>query len=195
MPRPSIAAERREEILQAFEVCALRKGLEATTLADVADEAGLPRSLVRHFMGNRAEMVSGLIERMMERAIAAVEQAIAAAGSKCNEDILQLLLNKLFVDTTTNRLMIQLWQKSWQDKQLQEELGDVYRSCIEQIHDRLFPDTTDRTHDLSYAFTALALGHAILNQFDVHPGDANNLVQAGRAITEISSTRQSESPS
>ena len=86
MPRPSIAAERREEILQAFETCALRKGLEATTLADVAEEAGLPRPLVRHFMGNRAEMVSGLIERMMQRASQAIEQALDASGTTREAD-------------------------------------------------------------------------------------------------------------
>ena len=113
MPRPSIAAERQEEILQAFETCALRNGLEATTLEDVAEEAGLQRSLVRHFMGNRADMVSGLIERMMLRASDAIEQALTATGDRREEDLLRIVLNTAFFDPITNRLMIQLWQQSW----------------------------------------------------------------------------------
>ena len=185
MPRPTIAAERREEILQAFEACALRKGLEATTLADVAEEAGLPRPLVRHFMGNRKEMETGLIERMMTRATAAIEQAMPATGEVRDEETLQVVLNKLFVDPVTNRLMIQLWQKSWQDEKLHTELADVYRSCVAQIHDRLFPDADRSSYDRAYALTAMALGRAVFNQFDLHPSDDRALLQAGRAIAEI----------
>ena len=57
MARPERGEERREQILNAFEVCVGKKGLEGTTLSDVAREAGLPRPLLRHFMGNREEMV------------------------------------------------------------------------------------------------------------------------------------------
>jgi AcrR family transcriptional regulator len=188
MPRPSIAAERREEILQAFETCALRKGLDATTLADVAEEAGLPRPLVRHFMGNRADMVTGLIERMMSRATQAIEHAIAAADEKRDEEVLQVVLNHTFIDPIANRLMIQLWQQSWQDKKLHTQLEDVYRRCVEQIHDRVFPDATQSTYDLAYALTSLALGNAVFNQFNIHPAKDGALLQAGRAIAQLSSS-------
>ncbi len=188
MPRPSIAAERREEILQAFETCALRKGLEATTLADVAEEAGLPRPLVRHFMGNRADMVSGLIERMMLRASDAIEQAITAAGDQREEDLLHVVLNTAFVDPITNRLMIQLWQQSWTDEGLRTQLEGVYRRCVEQIRDRLYPDATRSTFDSAYALTAMALGNAVFNQFNVRPSNEATLVQAGRVLAELPTT-------
>ena len=188
MPRPSIAAERRVEILQAFEACALRKGLEATTLADVAEEAGLPRPLVRHFMGNRADMVSGLIERMMLRASDAIEQALTSAGDQREEDLLQVVLNKAFVDPITNRLMIQLWQQSWTDEELRAQLEGVYRRCIEQIHDRLYQKAAQSTFDCAYALAAMALGNAVFNQFNVRPSSDAALVQAGRVVAELPTT-------
>ncbi|MEM9621694.1 MAG: helix-turn-helix domain-containing protein, partial [Pseudomonadota bacterium] len=169
MPRPSVATERRAEILEAFEACALRKGLQATTLADVAEEAGLPRPLVRHFMGNRDDMVAGLIERMMERAIDDIEQALAAAEPASANSQLQIILSRTFMDPVTNRLMVQLWQQSWQDKKLHARLEDVYRRCVEQIHDRLFPEPTPTSYDLAYAVSALALGNAVFDQFNVRP--------------------------
>lgn len=185
MPRPSIATKRREEILQAFEACALRKGLAATTLADVAEEAGLPRPLVRHFMGNRADMVTGLIERMMQRTSGAIEKALAAAGEQRDEETLQIVLSRAFVDPISNRLMIQLWQQSWQDKKLQTQLEDVYRRCVEQIHDRLYPNPTEATYELAYALAAMALGNAVFNQFNVGPGSDSAFTQIGKALTEL----------
>ncbi|MFK7915339.1 MAG: TetR/AcrR family transcriptional regulator [Pseudomonadales bacterium] len=185
MPRPSMAVERREQILQAFEACALRKGLEATTLADVAEQAGLPRPLVRHFMGNRDALVTGLIERMMQRASIAIEQALDAAGESRDEEALRIVLSKAFVDPISNRLMIQLWQQSWRDKKLQTQLEDVYRQCVEQIHDRLFPSPSETTYELAYALAAMALGNAVFNQFNVHPGSESGFVQVGKALTEL----------
>lgn len=192
MGRPSIAAERREEILEAFETCALQKGLQATTLADVAEQAGLPRPLVRHFMGNRSDMVTGLIERMMNRAVAGIEQALLTTGKTRAEETLQIVLNQSFLDPITNRLMIQLWQQSWQDEHLHTQLEAVYRRCVEQIHDRLFPEATATSYDAAYALTAMALGTAVFNQFNVHPSKQDVLLQAGQAVMGMgdSSTRR-----
>lgn len=65
MPRPSKKAERTEEILQAFERCVARYGLEGSSLERIAAEAGLQRSLVRHFVGNRDDLVLMLTDRVI----------------------------------------------------------------------------------------------------------------------------------
>jgi len=184
MPRPSIANERREDILEAFEACALEKGLGATTLADVAEKAGLPRPLVRHFMGNRADMVTGLIERMTQRAITGIEKALSAPDGADEYDSLRIVLTQSFMDPVTNRLMIQLWQHSWHDKHLHEQLRDVYERSVEQIHDRVFPAPTKNSRELAHAITSLALGNAVLGQFGVHPDNDESLMIAGNAITQ-----------
>ena len=62
--RKSIAAERRAQILDAFHVCAVRKGLENASLREVAEEAGLPVSNLHHYFRNRDEMVSELVKRI-----------------------------------------------------------------------------------------------------------------------------------
>lgn len=63
--RKSIAEERRAQILDAFHVCAVRKGLEKASLREVAEEAGLPVSNLHHFFKNRDEMVSELNKRIV----------------------------------------------------------------------------------------------------------------------------------
>jgi AcrR family transcriptional regulator len=65
MGRKSLADERREEILAAFERCIGRYGLDVS-LEQIADEAGLQRPLIRHYIGNRDELVDQLIERIAD---------------------------------------------------------------------------------------------------------------------------------
>ena len=63
MPRPSLAAKRKEEILDAFEICILRDSLEATSLENLAKQAKMKRSILRHYIGNRDDIIVALSER------------------------------------------------------------------------------------------------------------------------------------
>ena len=58
MARPSLHAERKKTIMAAFTRCISKQGLEAASLDEIAKEAGMQRSLVRHFAGNREDLVS-----------------------------------------------------------------------------------------------------------------------------------------
>lgn len=65
MGRKSLAKERRENLLDAFERCIVKFGLEGTSLEQVAEEAGMTRSIIRHYIGNRDDLVNALIERIV----------------------------------------------------------------------------------------------------------------------------------
>ena len=63
MPRPSMAAQRREEILDALERCILEESLESTSLERLAEKANMKRSILRHYIGNRDDIIIALSER------------------------------------------------------------------------------------------------------------------------------------
>ena len=65
MGRKSRAELRREEILAAFERCIGQYGIDVP-LERIADEAGVQRSLIRHYLGNRDEVVDQVIARIAE---------------------------------------------------------------------------------------------------------------------------------
>ena len=67
MPRPSLQDTRAEEILDAFMRCTARYGLDGATLERISAEAGVGRPLLRHYLGNRDEMVLRLIEYVARR--------------------------------------------------------------------------------------------------------------------------------
>jgi AcrR family transcriptional regulator len=64
MGRKSRAEERRAEILAAFKRCIGRYGIDVP-LEQIADEAGVQRSLIRHYLGNRDELVDQMIAQIV----------------------------------------------------------------------------------------------------------------------------------
>lgn len=66
MPRPSLKDTRTGEILDAFMRCVARYGLDGSTLARISEEAGVGRPLLRHYLGNREEMVHRLLDHVLQ---------------------------------------------------------------------------------------------------------------------------------
>jgi len=64
MGRKSLADERKRQILDAFERCVIKYGLESASLDDVAQEAGVSRSIIRHYIGNRDQLFDELVDRI-----------------------------------------------------------------------------------------------------------------------------------
>lgn len=75
--RPSVVAERRRQILDAVEECIVTHGLAGTTLDRIADEAGLTRSNLAHFVGNRDEIIEAAVERSVTRFIELMQAEVA----------------------------------------------------------------------------------------------------------------------
>lgn len=77
MPRPSMAAQRKEEILDAFELCILQESLEATSLEKLAEQANMKRSILRHYIGNKDDIIVALSERYLNYYEQQWEQTLA----------------------------------------------------------------------------------------------------------------------
>lgn len=81
------AEENRRHILDAAERCFARLGIDATTVVDIAEEAGLSRALVYRHFSSRDEMVVASVERagrrLLERSAAAYERAETLADLIC----------------------------------------------------------------------------------------------------------------
>ncbi len=73
MARPSLKEQRSKEILDAFERCVARYGVEGATLEKIAEEAGLQRSLLRHNVGNREDLLDALVNKYLSESTKALE--------------------------------------------------------------------------------------------------------------------------
>jgi AcrR family transcriptional regulator len=155
---------RRDQILTAFEACVVRKGLAQTTLADVAEEAGQPRPLVRHFIGNRDAMVTCLIERLLERGEAQMDRALSVSRQVSPDAMVELLFDEIFADSTSNMIIMELWHLSLRDEALRSRLGALYQKVVFEIGALIAKDAAaeqqDQAFDGAYSAVSLALGSA-----------------------------------
>lgn len=159
--RPKVDVERREQILAAFEACVIEYGLAKTTLQKVADKAGLPRSLVRYFVGNRAEMVQLLLDRMNEKADRAIAEQFPKDPTLA--ELLDLIFDGAFTDNTSNLIIDQLWELSRREPTVKLQLKQLYSSLKQRITAQMrkegLPDPGRHT-DIAQCLIALGYGEA-----------------------------------
>ena len=65
MARKSVKIQRSKEILDAFERCISKWGLDGASLERIATESGIKRPALRHFIGNRDELLVALVKSMV----------------------------------------------------------------------------------------------------------------------------------
>ena len=108
MPRPSLKDQRSEEILDAYLTCVARFGLEGATQERIAAEAGVKRPLLRHYLGNRDQMIAALNEHVIETFNGlSGSLAGALADVRTPEDMVELLFAE---DAGNDPRLLLAWQ-------------------------------------------------------------------------------------
>ncbi len=125
MGRPSLADVRRPQLLDAYAECLVRYGVDDTTLERVAEQAGVTRGLVRHYLGNREDVLRALGERVRDRYLAWLEETVARSAS---EDRLEAMLDRLLVEQPVELYAVidALFAEAPKDPQIADVLRDIY---------------------------------------------------------------------
>jgi AcrR family transcriptional regulator len=107
VPRPSLAATRRAQILDALERCLARHGLEGTSLDAVAAEAGVARPVIRHYFGNRDALLAAAVERVLAAYRADLDAALRAlpAGRRLDAFLDHLFHGRFLGNPERERLL------------------------------------------------------------------------------------------
>jgi len=192
MARPRIGDERRGEILTAFEACVVRKGLADTTLTHVAVEAGQPRSLVRYFIGNRADMVTALIDRLLERGEAQLRRVEVQGRATTADELSRVLFHEAFADSTTNIVMMELWHLSLRDAELKTRLAAIYQRLITEVATRIADRFSGDGFDRAYAAVSLAFGAAFFAHLGLTPPNPELIRNAGASLLSAKSEPSQE---
>jgi AcrR family transcriptional regulator len=192
--RPRVGDERREQILTAFEACVVRKGLEATTLADVAEEAGQPRPLVRYFIGNRDEMITALIDRLLLRGEARMASALGD-GAVTASEVATLLSERVFSDQVSNIVIMELWQQAIRDETLKVRLAAIYRRLVGEVSSRLAGadpgPPSSGAFDAAFAAVSLAFGAAFFTHLGLAANDPRGVSDRIESILGLNEARPS----
>lgn len=165
MPRPSLKDQRSQEILDAYLTCVARFGLDGATQERIAQMAGVKRPLLRHYLGNKDEMVTALADYVVAgfaESLVGLRQALP--GSATPSD----LVDELFADDsgTDPRLMLayQALVVAVPDRpELRQDLIDGLTDFFDVVEDILrratpnAPDTSIRavTQGISAIFVSM----------------------------------------
>jgi AcrR family transcriptional regulator len=125
MPRPSLADVRRPQLLDAYARCLVRYGLEGSTLDRIAEEAGVTRALVRHYLGNREDVDRALVAHVRDRY---VEWFAGLGTGKRPRERLTVVLDSLFDEGADQPTQVvdALLGASAEDPLLQASLREMY---------------------------------------------------------------------
>lgn len=179
--------QRREQILEAFEKCVIRKGVAKTTLSDVAEESDLPRSLVRYFVGNRADMVDLLINRMIERAEDGLAHLCPKSRPQTTQDFVDFLFENTFANDVSNNVVGELWYMSERDESIRKRLAAMYGRVIHLMVAQMEADgigsSAGQRRDAANIILSLVYGQASFRELGM-PGMAGKAARA-HALTII----------
>jgi len=164
----------------------LRNGIEKTTLEDIAQEAGQPRSLVRYFAGNRDELTSLLIDRLVTRTAARLV-AMHARGEGSATAYLEALFGEFYEDEFSNSVIVELWHMSRRSPELRTRLFRLYDDVLRMVASELSGSQPgldpDAAFDATYATYALGLGVAVLSGIGLTARDPARMLRAARQLT------------
>lgn len=169
MGRPSVAEARRDQILDAFRRCLVRDGLERTSLDAVAKEAGIARSALRHFVGNRDALLREAVVHFADAYRRDFEARVIALPA---EDRVGGMLGFLFGSGFTldheseDHAIEALFAVARHDADAREALRALYEEFVGIVGSELrraFPKTSRaRVRETAYAIVCLAEANATM---------------------------------
>lgn len=152
-----MAAKRRGQIVDAFLSLVVKQGLEQVNLADVAAASGVQQAAIRHFVGNRDDLIVAAIDELNRRYLAGC-YAVAAESP----DIETLV--RMFFDPSVSHdpdaiAFFHLVPESFHREVTLAAVKEAYEIFLRVIADglrRSYPDAGEaRIRDTAYAIGCL----------------------------------------
>jgi hypothetical protein len=125
-------------------------------------------------------MVSALIDRLLERGEAQFRQ-LPKGGSA--DQALDIVLDRIFADDTTNIVIMELWHLSLRDAALRDRLGAIYSRVIFEVAALVGSDP-----DVAFASVSLAFGAAFFRHLGLAPQRAGSIRAASHRLLTAEQT-------
>ena len=174
MARPDLSRERSEQILDAFSRCVARRGLDATSLEDAAGEAGVKRAIIRHYVGNRDDVIAAFLDRLGARLRRENDEMRAWFAADQDMGGMPGYLLWDGDDSEDDPPVLEsLFDAARRDPALAERLTGWLDDFVDAVADVLrasFPEAGEnRIRDVAYGLVALYNNHRSMTPLDAPP--------------------------
>jgi AcrR family transcriptional regulator len=184
-----LGPERREQILAAVERCIVEYGVAETTLARVADDAGVPRSLIHHYLGTREEMLRAAASRTITNVVRTVRKGIEESDGDGRSDLercFDVMFGPRLQDRGIAVVIDELNGAAVRDEYVRGLVAGMYGAFVSEFERALgdsFPDApVDRCRTVAHAIVALA---DATGRFDTYAFDPENFRRAREAALRL----------
>ncbi|MDP6979989.1 MAG: TetR family transcriptional regulator [Myxococcota bacterium] len=200
MGRKSLAPVRTEEILEALDRCVLRDGLAATTLASVAAEAAVPRTLISHYFGGREGLLLAFFGRILARRLPEFEAWVARKRGRSRLRAgLCYLFEGPFLDDhhglATSGEMLGLAARNPDCARVLREMYDGFAAAVERELETHAPQASPaRRKEAAYAIVCLAEQNQAQRWLGASPTQGRRALRAAETLVASLGTRDPEEP-
>lgn len=159
--RPSIADDRRPQIVEAFLECIRRYGLTGATVERIAQKLGISRTLVFHYFGDTESLMQTAAKQIFDQTLARLATCVRALPTpQRGRAILDFFFAGPHFDELRDVIvMAEITSLAGRDKRVHTMLGDMWERSIEIIVNELqaaFPKTDpSRCRAIGYALVCL----------------------------------------
>ncbi len=166
MGRKSLANERTTQILDAFERCIVKYGLEGATLQRIAKEAGVKLSMIHHYIGNRNKIVEMMVKRFIKTYRRGFQAFLSALPV---ENRLLLLVDWYFSAEASNYrpqdsvIVTELMALAEREAYVKALLLDMF-----QLFEQVFDQEIQRSYPKASAEECRAAAHVLLSLWFGH---------------------------
>ena len=165
MGRKSLATERVDQILNAFEQCIMTHGLEGATLQRTADLAQVNLGMIHHYIGRKDDLLKAMASRLITR----TQQEMAQFTQSTHKNQRLPLLLTFFFDSDedeNDKIVEALYLTGYENETIRatlEEINRLYRSLWADAIGRRHPThSTERCQEIALTVLGLVYGRELL---------------------------------
>jgi AcrR family transcriptional regulator len=186
--RPSLAVDRRRQVLSAFIDLISERGLERVTLDDVAAAAGVQRSVIRHYVGNRTDLVRDAVEMLADRYGSLVQARLGPTPS-----VTELVDHLFSADWVTgmaaeDRALDVLLQEAVRDDVTRDRIRVMYQAYVDGIAAAIRAENPSvkatAAKQVAYQVVCLAEHNAMMQRLGLAAGQSKATHHLARRIVD-----------
>ncbi len=168
MGRPSLVHERRPQIVAAAKRVIGKYGVEGATQERIASEAQLSRAHIRHYVGNRDELIQLVWNSTMDPYAQEMHKRVQAAHSGQGlEGVLDFLFGTGVEASPDDAVFDAFLAWSQHDEQVRRRLLDSYATVVTEVAAAIRATHREmdvaRSEALGYAMLCLTIGSSSMS--------------------------------
>lgn len=150
MGRKSLEKIRTQQLLDAFIACIPENGVDGTSLEKIAQKAGVTRSIIRHYIGNREQLIAELINHIIKTSLVEFDRILKDP----EKSLLERMNIALFAprsDWQADKILLNaLVNAKEQSPSIQTQIATLIETIIEQITSALHEENPQRGHEAAH---------------------------------------------